>query len=77
MQGRVFSKAYFIGTHSDSYRVGEPAEIIGVAFYVPEGHAPIACYHVRYIDGMEDYKPISDNENHEIVNAHHIKLSRK
>lgn len=66
-------KAFLVGTHRNSFRFGEYSEIIGVVFITPEGHKPRACYHVRFNDGVEDFTPISDSGNYEIVSESDVK----
>lgn len=59
-------KAYYVNTHPDSFRTGEPAEIIDTVWvtHKEKDHAPRACFHVRYKDGVEDLVPVMDNENY-------------
>ena len=62
-------KAYFVGTHPNSYRMGEAAEILGVVTFIPAAGKDLTrpCFHVRYLDGKEDYTPVSDRDNYKIV----------
>lgn len=64
-------KLYLIGIHMHSFRVGAPAEIVGVKMCTPTaptfpfGSVPVpllarACYHIRFDDGKEDYVPIKE-----------------
>lgn len=64
-------KAYLCGTHQSSFRPNEPAEIISVVMFAPEGSLSTEdyypCYFVRYSDGIEDYVAIKDIDNYMIV----------
>lgn len=77
MQREGVRTAYFIGKNRYSYRPDEPAEIIGVVFYTPDKEEARVCYHVRYVDGMEDYNALADNENFEIVSASCMRLVKE
>lgn len=68
-------KAFYVGTHHYSFRVGEPAEIIGVITCYPENHDPTICFHVRYADGFEDWCPTSDVGNYELLQEKVVKSS--
>lgn len=60
-------KAFLIGTHRDSFRRGEPAEIVGCRFVQPNKLASRLCYQVRFRDGFEDDVAVEDAANFEIV----------
>lgn len=56
---------YLIGVHKSTFRAGEPAAIVGVKMVTPMTNTgtelePRICYQVRYEDGQEDYKPVSE-----------------
>ena len=71
--------AYYIGISNYSFRSGEAAKIIGVISFTPENQEERVCYHARYADGFEDFCPINDVSNYEIVSHEKIdlKFSRK
>lgn len=55
--------AYLLGTGPNSFRVGEPAKIIGVEIITFDlkggGDAtPRPCYVIQFDDGLIDYTPI-------------------
>lgn len=57
----IINKAFYTGTHKDSFRSGESAEIIGVKMVQPtKDHEVRPCYHIRFEDGAEDYAPMHD-----------------
>ncbi len=70
-------KAFFVGTNKNSHRCGEPAEIIGVCFITPDGLDRRLCYHVRWIDGTEDFMPEYDSINYKIIKASDIVVKVK
>jgi len=51
-------KVYLIDLNGYGFRCGKPAEIIGVEMCTPEGYRPRLCYHIRFEDGVEDWKPV-------------------
>ena len=66
-------KAFLVGTHRYSYHAGEAAEILGVVFFTPpEKYDCIACYYVRFGNGDEDYIPLSDSKNFEIISEQYV-----
>ena len=65
-------KAFLVGTHSDSFRPGAVAEIIGVVFFAPPGLEVRPCYHVRFGDGKEDLVPIADTGNFRIISEDEV-----
>jgi hypothetical protein len=62
-------KAYYIGTHPNSYRSGEAGEILSVITFIPAAGKDLAkvCFHVRFSNGEEDYMPVSDFVNYKIM----------
>lgn len=68
-------KTYYVGTHHNSFREGEPAEILGVANCIPDINKPsVACFHVKYADGYEDYCPISDTSNYKVLTEEKVTI---
>lgn len=65
--------AFIINTHPDSFRPGIPATIIGVDLVTPKdlGTTRLA-YHIRYLDGTEDWIAIHDNANYKIVSFNEL-----
>lgn len=53
-------KAYHIGTHHDSFRPGEAAEIEGVVFAQMIDGTWRLCYEVVYSDGKRDWAAVHD-----------------
>ena len=77
--GRVF----YVGTHRYSFRpsrrsdgLGEPAEIIGVAFVASEGEEPRPCFHLRYENGTEDFALISETHHYKLISEADVKEGR-
>lgn len=65
------SNALLMSTNPASYRAGDVATIIGVAFVTPiEGFEPRPCFHIRFDDGDTDYFPISDLNLYRIMEDH-------
>lgn len=54
-------KIYLIDNSGNGFRCGVPAEIIGVEMITPEGLKPRLCYHLRWSDSVEDFKPIKED----------------
>ena len=62
-------KLYLVGVHMHSFRVGTPAEVVGVKMcipttpsFLPFGSVPVpllarVCYHIQFDDGREDFVP--------------------
>ncbi len=65
-------KAYYIGTHPNSFRSGEPAEIIDFKS-VKVGNEWRSCFMVRYADGREDSCAASDHGNYKIVDESEVR----
>ena len=64
----LIDKAYYVGTNPYSFRVGIPAEIIGVQIITPDNQTrPRPCYHVRWSDSTEDWVCIADDKNYKII----------
>jgi len=55
-------KVYLIDLSGSGFRCGKPAEIIGVEMVTPEGLKPRVCYHLRWSDAVEDWKPLNEDE---------------
>lgn len=51
-------KVYLIDLSSHGYRCGKPAEVIGIEMCAPNGSEPRLCYHLRWEDLKEDWKPV-------------------
>ena len=60
-------KAFLVGTHDYSFRPGVPAEITGVLWVKPDGLDLRICYAIRFADGYEDYVPMADAVNFNII----------
>lgn len=54
---RSSAPAWFVATHPDMFRCGEPALILGVIFVNNR-----ACFRVRYRDGVEDDTPLGNED---------------
>lgn len=70
----IRDKAYIIGTNIHSFRVGQPAEIVGVEMITPDftnfpdaKMVPRLCYNAVWADSVEDWIAVSDVENYKIV----------
>lgn len=73
-------KAYYQGTHHNSFRSGELAEIIGLVYINKEDEKPMearACFHVKYSDGKEDYTPICDRQNYSLYPQESVTMGYK
>lgn len=68
-------KVYYVGTHENSFRVGEPAEIIGVKNVASISKHGRPCFYIRYADGKEDLSPICDIKNYELLAEDDVKVS--
>lgn len=60
-------KAYLVGIDINSYRPGDPAEIIGVELVTPEKGSSRVCYHILWDDKTEDWVPIEDIRSYKII----------
>jgi hypothetical protein len=61
-------KTFLVGINRNSFRAGEPAEVIGLKMCQPSEMAePRLCYEVEFGDGIIDYVPLSDNLNFDII----------
>lgn len=66
-------KVFLVGIHRNSFRAGEPAEIIGLKMCQPSEMAePRLCYEVEFGDGVIDYVPLSDNLNFDIISWNNL-----
>lgn len=63
----ITDKAYLVGINRYSFRAGIPAEIMGVDFVTPDNRVRRLCFHVRWRDRYEDWVPIEDNSNYEVI----------
>lgn len=52
---------YLIDNSGNGFRCGIPAQIIGVEMITPKGLSPRLCYHLKWSDGVEDFKPMNEN----------------
>ena len=69
-------KAYYVRTHRYTFRSGEPAEILGIEMVQPkEGDTFRSCFKVRYAAGKEDYTPISEVGNYNILRGSSVRPS--
>jgi len=55
-------KVYLIDLSDAGFRRNEPAEIIGVEMCTPEGLDPRLCYHLKWSDSVEDWKPVNEKQ---------------
>lgn len=53
-------KVYLIDESGYGFRCGKPAEIIGLDMVTPKNLEPRLCYHLRWEDSVEDWKPITE-----------------
>ena len=53
-------KIYLIDLSFVGFRCGKPAEIIGVEMCTPDGLEPRLCYHIKFEDSVEDWKPVGE-----------------
>lgn len=53
-------EVYLIDLSGAGFRCGKPARIIGVDMVTPNNLKPRLCYHLKWQDGVEDWKPISE-----------------
>jgi len=51
---------YLIDQGRNGFRLNEPAEIIGIEMCTPKGLEPRLCYHLKWADSIEDWKPVDD-----------------
>ena len=65
--------AYIVGIHTYCFHAGEPALIIGVSIIMPENETARPCFRVVYSDATEDFIPISDMANYEIISAQDVR----
>jgi hypothetical protein len=49
---------YLIDQSDAGFRRNEPAEIIGIEMCTPNGLEPRLCYHIKWSDSVEDWKPV-------------------
>lgn len=63
------SPLYITGTHRYSFRAGEPAHIMGVCEFTPDGGEPRPCFKVKYRDGFEDYIAIADTSHYKLIGS--------
>ena len=63
---KTTQKAYLIETGIDSFRLGEPTEIIGVVF-TRQPIMPRPAYYLKYTDGFEGPSPVIDSNNFIII----------
>lgn len=66
--------AFYIGTHPNSFRSGEPSKIKGIKILFGDGLEDRPCFELEYADGETDYSPISDYENYKIVSGDKISM---
>jgi len=55
-------KVYLIDLSWAGFRCGKPAEIIGIEMVTPNGLEPRLCYHLRWSDSAEDWKPVNEEQ---------------
>lgn len=56
-------KVYLIDLSGVGFRLNKPAEIIGIEMCTPEGLSPRLCYHLKWEDSKEDWKPVGEDRN--------------
>lgn len=59
-----------VGTHSYSFRAGEPAEVIGVVMAAPGDRERRPCFRIRFDDGKEDFVSIFAAPGSKTKNPH-------
>jgi len=78
-------KLFLVGTHHDSFRAGETAEIVGTSMVTPPGEnsEPRPCFKVRFDDGRVDFVPIfaapgsnEKNPHYELITAADMRAGR-
>ena len=56
---------YYVATHKDLFRPGEPAIVKGIHMVRPSAKLePRLCYHIEFMDGKEDWIPIKDRDRY-------------
>lgn len=58
----VRETVYLVDKSHFGFRLGFPAEITGIEMCTPGDSEPRFCYHIRYSDGTEDWKPLEDGD---------------
>ena len=53
-------EVYLVNVTDSGYRHGTPARIVGVKMCTPEGLKKRLCYHLKWSDGVEDFKPVGE-----------------
>lgn len=66
-------KAYFVGTHPNSFSTGEPAEIVGVVFVTSDNLEKRPYFRLRFKDGKEDFSPIDERKNYMLISEEEMK----
>jgi len=64
-------KVYLIDLSGSGFRCGIPAEILGIHMCTPNGLSPRLCYHLRWDDFKEDWKPVGE-DSYKIVTSQEI-----
>ena len=54
---------FLIDRSEIGFRLGTVSQIVGIHMVSPDGFPPRLCYHLRWSDGQEDWKPIDDPES--------------
>jgi hypothetical protein len=55
-------EVYLIDTSNMGFRCNIPAKIIGIEMCTPTGLPPRLCYHLRWSDSVEDFKPLYEKD---------------
>lgn len=69
-------KVYLIDRGNNGFRIGEPSEIIGIEMCTPDGLDPRLCYHLKWPDLIEDWKPINEEGYQIIPQSELLKIKR-
>jgi len=67
----VIQKSYLVGTNRTFFRVGKPAEIMGVK-YVGSRH----CFLVRFEDGNEYCVALENRDQYEIISEEDVRTGK-
>jgi hypothetical protein len=65
---------YLIDQSDNGFRRHLPAEIIGVKMCTPKGLEPRLCYHLKWSDSMEDFKPVGE-KSYKIITFNELLLN--
>lgn len=51
---------YLIDESDAGFRRNKPAQILGVEMCTPKGLETRLCYHLKWADSVEDWKPVNE-----------------